>query len=510
MKHTIRVIAEHKTIELPCNGGQTIAQALLETPFALAQPCGGRGVCGKCRVQTQGALEAPDEAERRLLGAEAVCRGERLACRARIAGDCAVVLQNLGKAQIASGEAFATEHPNPYFHSWGAAVDIGTTTLALQLYNKEGFAGDAVSRNPQDVFGADVMSRIGAALDGKGADLQRTVVRRIEELLSALADERGITLTDIDALVLTGNTTMLYLLTGRNPKTLSRAPFEADCLFGEETNAREIGFSFPAACCLPRCASAFIGADITTALLASGMLERDGTSLLVDIGTNGEMALWHGGRLTCCATAAGPAFEGAEIACGCQGVSGAVDKVWPEGESLAVHTIGDEEPVGVCGSGVIDAVAALLEAKVLNETGRLEKPDMTAADGAPAVLLGGGVYLTQKDVRSVQLAKSAIHAGIDTLLHRSNLTPSDIDAFYIAGGFGSYIDLYSAARIGLFPPELVGAARVIGNAAETGAAMMLLDSTLQRYMLEQVDQTQIIDLSTDPYFMERYVDGMYF
>ncbi len=506
MKHTLRITTDHETLELSCQSGQTIAEALLNTPFAIAQPCGGRGVCGKCRVRAQGSLAAPDEPERKLLGEEALNSGERLACRARIAGDCDVLLQHQAQAQIVSGEAYANTNAEPYFRNWGAAVDIGTTTLALQLYNRKGLAEQAVSRNPQDAFGADVMSRIGAALSGEGLALRRTIVGKIEELLGSMALECGIAQSEIDAMVLTGNTTMLYLLTGRNPEALSRAPFAADCLFDEEIEATEIGFVHPAACYLPRCASAFVGADITTALLASGMLERDQTALLVDIGTNGEMALWHDNRLLCCATAAGPAFEGAEISCGCQGVRGAIDQVWPEDSALEVHTIGGAEPVGICGSGIIDAVSAMLETGRLDETGRVVQPD--AVNGEDAVMLAGNISLSQKDVRNVQLAKSAICAGIRTLLKRAQLETTQVDAFYIAGGFGSYIDLNSAARIGLFPPELLSAAHVIGNAAQTGAAMMLLDGSLQRRMAGPIEQAEVIDLSTDAYFMQQYIDGM--
>lgn len=509
MSFTISITVEGRTTQLPCEIGQTLSDALRSVPEAPAEPCGGRGACGKCRVLASGALEAPDAAERALLGEEAVQSGMRLACRARIAGDCGVTLQKQGTAQIAAGRAQALEHLEPFFKNWGAAVDIGTTTLAAQLYNGEGLKGDAVSKNPQDVFGADVMSRIGASLSGKGDALQRAIVRGIEELLEELAAKQGIRRDEIDAMVLTGNTTMLYLLTGRNPESLSHAPFEADCLFDERIDAKKMGFSFDCDCYLPKCIAAFVGADITTAMLASGMLHEDKTALLVDIGTNGEMALWHEGKLTCCATAAGPAFEGAQIGCGCAGISGAIDRVWTEQDRLGVHTIRNEAPVGICGSGIIDAVAALLASERIDETGRLEKPDMTV-DEAPAVRLADHVYLSQKDVRSVQLAKSAICAGILTLLHIAGLKTEQIDVFYIAGGFGSYIDLESAAAIGLFPKELVGAARVIGNAAETGASMMLRDRQLQQSLNGLLERAQTVDLAASPYFMEQYVDCMLF
>ena len=508
MSYTLRAQSGEQEIILSCEAGQTIAEALELGGIAQIQPCGARGVCGKCKISASGALEAPDQAEETVLGG-AIRQGMRLACRAKIAGDCSVTLQSQGTIQISSGEASKAGKGRPFYQKWGVAVDIGTTTLAAQLYHDGVFQGDAVAPNPQGAHGADVMSRIGASLAGQRETLQALVVHAIEAMVEELAAGKGIHPGDIDAMVLTGNTTMLYLLTGKNPETLSHAPFDADCLFGMQLDAREMGFSFSARCYLPRCIAAFVGADITTAMLASGMLNLPETALLVDIGTNGEMALWHDNQLVCCATAAGPAFEGAQISCGCHGIPGAVDHVWVENGKLSAHTIGETQPVGICGSGIIDAVAALLKTEAVDETGRLEEPD-AEHNGEPAARIAEGVFLTQKDVRSVQLAKSAICAGIRTLLHEAGLKPKDLTAFFIAGGFGSFIDLNSAAEIGLFPAELIGAARVIGNAAETGAAMMLQDSTLCESINSALDQAKAIDLSANSYFVNQYVEGMCF
>ena len=508
MSYTLRVQSAEQERVIPCEAGQTIAQALEQGGFAQIQPCGGRGVCGKCKLLASGSLEPPDQTEATTLG-DAAKQGARLACRAKISGDCSVTLQTQGSIRISSGMASRTGKGQPLYTRWGVAVDIGTTTLAAQLYHDGVFQGDAVSVNPQGAYGADVMTRIGAALAGEGDTLQKLVVGAIENMIIQITNHNGVQLSDIDAMVLTGNTTMLYLLTGRNPETLSHAPFAADCLFGETLDAKEIGFSFAARCYLPRCIAAFVGADITTAMLASGMLEQSATALLVDIGTNGEMALWHNHQLVCCATAAGPAFEGAEISCGCHGIPGAVDHVWVEDGSIRAHTIGEASPLGICGSGIIDALAALLATETVGETGKLEEPD-AEYHAEKAAKIAESVYLTQKDIRNVQLAKSAICAGIRTLLHEAGLKEKDLTAFYIAGGFGSFIDLNSAAAIGLFPAELVDVARVIGNAAETGAAMMLQDSTLQESIAGILDHANAIDLSSKRYFMDQYVEGMCF
>ncbi len=509
MKHVMCVITEDQTISLTCETGQTISDVLQLTEFAQTEPCGGRGTCGKCRVHAYGALEAPVDAETSLLEVAAIRQGLRLSCRAKITGDCTVTLQKQRAYHIVSGEEIQIADINPFFQKWGAAVDIGTTTLAAHLYSNDGFQGAAVANNPQGAYGADVMTRIGEALSGKKDQLQQAVVHGIEVLLDQLAQKRGIDRADIDAMVLTGNTTMLYLLTGKNPETLSHAPFAADCLFDEERSALEMGFSFSARCYLPRCIAAFVGADITTAMLSSGMLNQNKTALLVDIGTNGELALWHQGKLLCCATAAGPAFEGAQISCGCHGVTGAIDRVWFEDGKLGFHTIDESEPIGICGSGIIDAVAELRQKGAIDETGRLKEPDYKTDDGA-AARIGGPIYLTQKDIRNVQLAKSAICAGIHTLLNIAGVMVSQIQTFYIAGGFGSFIDLENAVVIGLFPPELAGVARVIGNAAETGAAMMLQDQALRQSINGILIHAKAIDLSANPYFMDQYVEGMMF
>ncbi|MEA4870664.1 MAG: ASKHA domain-containing protein [Christensenella sp.] len=508
MSYLLRAKDGGKETLIPCEAGQTIGEALKIGGIAQVQPCGGRGVCGKCKLIASGGLEPPDLAEEDTLGS-AIRQGMRLACRAKIAGDCSVTLQSQGTIQISSGTASLVSGVEPFYQNWGVAVDIGTTTLAAQLYHDGAFQGDAVAANPQSAYGADVMTRIGASLSGQRDALQKSVVCAIETMVEALTSGRGIRPDEIDAMVLTGNTTMLYLLTGRTPETLSHAPFAADCLFGEVLDAKEMGFSFSARCYLPRCIAAFVGADITTAMLASGMLGQSETALLVDIGTNGEMALWHDNQLVCCATAAGPAFEGAEISCGCHGIPGAVDHVWVENGTPSAHTIGEAPPVGICGSGIIDAVAALLRTGAVDETGRLAKPD-AERNGESAARVAEAVYLTQRDIRSVQLAKSAICAGIRTLLHEAGLKENDLTAFYIAGGFGSFIDLNSAAEIGLFPAELIGVARVIGNAAETGAAMMLQDCALHATIDGALDRAKAIDLSANSYFMNQYVEGMCF
>ena len=302
-------------------------------------------------------------------------------------------------------------------------------------------------------------------------------------------------------MVITGNTAMLYLLTATPPDALSRAPFIADRLFGELVPARGLGLDCDAQVYLVRCMSAFVGADITSALLASGICRQDDTRMLIDIGTNGEMAIRHNGRLYCCSTAAGPAFEGAGLSMGMPGEVGAIDHVTLDGDRLAAHVIGDASPRGICGSGIVDALACLMQTEQLDESGLIED-DPT--DIAPPV------SLTQKDIRMVQLAKSAIHAGLCTLVDNVSLDWDDIAGLSIAGGFGSYLNLESAAKIGLLVPELLDRTIVIGNAALGGASMLLLDKGLRGESEELARSSETVDLSSNPVFTRYYTEGMLF
>ena len=463
---------------LPFEGTPLLCDVLAAGGFDVQRPCGGRGRCGKCAVEVMGQISPPNEEERRL--------GIRLACQAVLLGDAEAVLpDSRAMEQIETG-VDELRAAMPMDGRIGAAVDIGTTTLAVRRYDLA--TGECVDsegmRNPQTAVAADVMGRIGAAMDGRLPQLRNQVCGAIRSLAGSA-----------DVMVVTGNTTMLYLLTGRDPKSLSFAPFEADCLF-DETIVLDSAQAW-----LPPCMNAFVGADITCAVLASGMCDRNEIALLCDVGTNGEIALWKDGALFVSSTAAGPAFEGAGISCGVSSVRGAIDRVWTEHDRVCVHTIGDAPAVGVCGSGLIDAVAAFLDTEQIDETGAME------ADALP---LAEGIMLTRADVRAVQLAKAAIAAGILTLMETAGVSPDEVSAVYIAGGFGSHLNVDSAARIGLIPPALAKRVKVLGNAALTGAARLLLDRREHDRAREIARRARHVALGGNPRFNERYMDQMFF
>ena len=493
----------------------TLLSDILQEAGGFKMPCGGQGHCGKCKVHATGALSAPDSVELKFLTEEELQNGVRLACRAIIEGPVETAFETQKNAQILLGGQETAVH-KPLFDKLGAAIDVGTTTLAAQLYDENGLLAQAGADNPQAVFGADVISRIEKSLAGEGAALANAIRQGIGELLKDLCEKAGRDAEQIDTLVITGNTAMLYLLTERDPECLSKAPFIADWLAGEWVEAKELNLPCKEArVWLPHCMSAFVGADITTALLANDIRHGEDLRMLVDIGTNGEITLWKRGELFCCSTAAGPAFEGAGLSMGMQGEEGAISHVQladeadltdgvmkiDETSGFAVQIIGQAEARGICGSGVIDAVRCLLESEVMDETGFLEDDEAVIADS---------VVMTQEDIRKVQLAKSAICAGMEAMLNKAELEMEELDELLIAGGFGSFLNLDSARYIGLLPRRKPVKTTVCGNAALKGAAELLLNADTVEESRQIAASAQPLNLATDPFFIDCYMEGMLF
>ena len=415
-----------------------------------------------------------------------------------------------------------------------AACDIGTTTVVCYLIDKE--TGQIISTrsgaNPQRSFGADVLSRIDAAARADDNDkangglqmMQTQIVSLLNGWISDMLMECG--RTKVCLFSVAGNTVMCHLLMGISPEKLGRAPFMPDEYFGRAFNPLDIGLENCQTMIIFPAVSGFVGGDIT-----AGMMETvncNELTLYLDIGTNGEMALGKGNRYVCCATAAGPAFEGAQIEQGMPASKGAVDKVWLEGRRIKYSVIGNDRPVGLCGSGLIDALAVLLKAGIIDENGTIlsgqELPilfrsyvfeveaEETAQSTEPslAVHIAPGVYITQEDIRKLQLAKGAIAAGIEVLFKEYGCTPCNIDVLTFAGGFGNYIDKASAAAIGLFPQELLDKAKEVGNAAGNGAVSAALSQEAWKRALDISGDMRYIELASYPHFNEMYVEHMNF
>lgn len=487
---TLTIHCGPQTTKVDFTAPQPLSLVLASAGASIAQPCGGRGVCGKCAVALFGDVSAPNSAEQK--------SAVRLSCQAVLLGDAEVTLPSiLPMQQIEGGSAASIPPVSPMEGRYGAAIDIGTTTIALLLYDLTTgrCVGASNMLNPQTCVAADVIGRIDAALHGKADSLRGQVESSLQTLLAAACAQAGIHANEVASLVVTGNTTMLYLLTGRDPYSLSRAPFTADHLFGYE------GVILNRAAYLPGCLHAFVGADTTCALLSSGMLHRTETSLLCDVGTNGELALLHHGKLYIASTAAGPAFEGAGISCGCTSIPGAIERVDLVNGTLHCHTIGGGKAVGICGSGLLDAVAAALDLGLLDETGYIEDD---------CIDLRNGVHLVQSDIRAVQLAKAATYAGIMSLLKAAHCSPDEVSTLYLAGGFGSHLNIRSATRIGLIPRVLASRVQVIGNAALDGAAHLLMDTTLRDRIADMQRYATHIRLDGNPAFAELYIESMMF
>lgn len=392
----------------------------------------------------------------------------------------------------------------------GAAVDIGSTTLAAALIDMaSGKTLKTASRvNPQIAFGLDVVSRIQYATEHEdGTEKQRAaIVKAVNELIAELGES-------VERIAIAGNTTMLCLFTGLNPAPLGHTPFTPPSLFGETFKASELGLDFgDIPVYLAPSVSAFVGADITAGIYATAMREN-APSLLIDIGTNGEIALAANGKLYTTATAAGPALEGAELSNGMGGTKGAISEVVLREGAFACTVLGGGEPRGICGSGIVDAVAALIDTEILDPTGRL---DMELAEQAgiaaeeDGVVLMGSIGITGEDIRKIQLAKAAICAGIHALAAQAGVKFEDIKAAYIAGGFGNYLRLSSALKIGLMPPELEGKLIPSKNTSLTGAIMALCSSEAEDAMKALAAEAFATDLATDEVFMDMYIECMMF
>lgn len=487
---TIHIGSETRRISF--DAPKPLEHVLLEEGIHQPHPCGGRGTCKKCVVRLEGNVSTPNALEEKT--------GTRLSCQVVLLGDCEVWLNSSeGDMRIELGGDIVSSSFSPLGKKLGAAVDIGTTTVALCLFDLSNAQAlsTATAVNPQTRVSADVIGRISAALHGQGKMLQAMIQETVLNLLDEACASAGKNRRDVDAMVITGNTTMLYLLTGRNPESLSHAPFEADCLFDHVITHDGMTIY------LPPCMNAFVGADITCAALSCGLCEGDGTSLLCDVGTNGELALYKDGALHVTSTAAGPAFEGAGISCGMGSFPGAIDSVGIQDGELLIHTIGQKPAVGVCGSGLIDAVNAFLDLALIDETGYVDTED-------DLLHLTDGVALTAQDIRAVQLCKAAIAAGIDTLLSVTNTPASDIARIDLAGGFGSHLNLTSAAGIGLFPEEFVPRVRISGNAALAGAARILLSKEDMIAARRIASISRHVNLGGNPLFNSLYMEHMMF
>lgn len=391
----------------------------------------------------------------------------------------------------------------------GVAVDIGTTTVAVYFLNLLDYTQlDVISfRNPLSIYGADVITRIEKVISDLSmlSKMQAILIESINKSIAQFCNTNNTQAKEIQILVFTGNTTMLHFATGLNPSGIANAPFQAQSYFDEYYTAQELGVNAAdgALVYFPPCISSYVGADITCGIALTITEDFPENTLFIDVGTNGEMGLSYDNKFLFCSTAAGPAFEGANIKCGMPGIDGAIHSVFFNEEGkISYATIADKKPCGICGSGLIDAVAILLENGDLDETGYLEEKFMLSE--------AENVYLDGKDIREIQLAKTAICAGIHTLLHEAKLSLKEVDRLVLAGGFGSYIKPQSACRIGLLPQELEHKIVFGGNTAGMGAIGYLFSKTIRERIRDIPKRSRYIELSQNSVFSNEFMNRMFF
>ncbi|MFX4261115.1 ASKHA domain-containing protein [Pelotomaculum propionicicum] len=438
---------------------------------------------------------------------------------------------------VLAGDTIVTVEPgNTTGRMYGIALDIGTTTLAgylLDLDSGEVLAV-SVSSNPQSVYGADIISRIYHAANNYDGliQLQDLVLGAVNSIISCLLQETDVNKEEIYELVVVGNTTMSHLFLGIDPANLAPAPFIPAFNRAVELPSSELGLDLlpeSRVLVLPNIAG-FVGSDTVGMMLAARIDQREGTCLAVDIGTNGEVVLASRGRVLICSSAAGPAFEGSHIRHGMRAVDGAIESVVISND-VRLGTIGGLPPRGICGSGLIDAVAEMLKAGIIDETGRftdpekdrcklnlllqnrlVKKDDCTEFILAPRDISGTGydIVITQRDIKELQLAKAAIHAGIQVLLREMGLDAENITEILLAGAFGNHVRKDSALAIGLLPPVSLHRILPIGNAAGEGAVLSLLSRTERKRALALCQKAEHVDLSARADFYERFIDALRF
>jgi len=466
----------------------TVLCAAQQLGLELAAPCGGNGTCGKCRVKIDGK--------------------EVLACRTQVTGDMTVQLPGRTETNILTFGQTTDLVVDPIQPGYLLAFDIGTTTVVCYLLSPDGRELAVESMlNPQASYGADVISRIQCALTGAEDSLTQAIRGGMSQLIAKCCDTAGIGASEIAVISVVGNPCMQQLFLGISPANLATVPFEP-VLISAATEPAETVF--------PECGNAvlltvpdisgYVGADTVACVLASKLYEAEQTTLMVDIGTNGEMVLSHKGWMAACSTAAGPALEGANITCGMRGSIGAIDHVWVENGQFRCSVIGNTEPAGICGSGIIDAIAVALEQKLVNQRGRIQTTG--ERDGQRILVLSDSVYLTQTDIRQIQMAKGAIAAGIHLLCAHLGITPAEIQNVILAGAFGSFLNPENACRIELLPKELSGRITVAGNLAGVGAKMMAMSQAQFALAEELCKRIAFLELADLPAFEKTFAQYM--
>lgn len=517
------------------NQPKSLLRILQEKNEYISAPCNGNGTCGKCVVRYKIGATEPSVRDREIFSEKQLEEGYRLACQSYPTGVYEIeipqkeeeieVLSGWEEKKETLGECRKAENSTHGRNcaerseqaGYGICIDIGTTTLAAVLVDltAQEECQTAVSVNHQRAYGSDVLSRIAASNGGKKWEIQRCIRQDLQKLIRELLQKEKITEQQIQRIVIAGNTTMCHLLRGFSCETLGVAPFlPVDLSWMEGSAADFLGMKEldTKVVILPGI-SAFVGADIMAGIAKMNMHRSEGYHLLLDIGTNGEMVLGNCRHMYVTSTSAGPAFEGGNISCGMASIPGVISHVFMEetgkaGFQVIGETDGEnkkQQAIGICGTGMIDLAYELREHQMIDEHGTYL--DLYFDTGYE---LAKKVKFTQNDIRELQMAKAAIRAGVDILVKKAGITFDEVDDCYLAGGFGTKIDIKKAAGIGLIPKELEMKTIPAGNTVLAGTKEVLL-GRISKEELEKIQtMADVINLAEENDFEELYLSYMDF
>lgn len=476
MRVTFRILDDKHRVksERTCTISEQVsfASLLREQGCSVNYPCGGNGTCGKCKVRFQEGAPIPTTEEMRLLSAEEIEEGCRLACRTMVTSDCVIEIPE-SESRI---QSVGIEQGERTKGRCGVAIDLGTTTIAYALVNLDSkeVMDTRIEENPQRRFGADVMSRMQQANSGALETLQSCVVETLTSTVKSLCKN----FAEPERVVISGNTTMCHLLLGYSCERLAVAPFVP-----VSTEQQEFVIDGVTVTILPGI-SAFVGGDIVSGVCSLDFASDKQPKLLLDLGTNAEMVLWTGERFFATSASAGPALEGGNISCGCASVPGAICDVVIAGKKNQIKTIAGVPAVGICGSGLLAAMSGLMRNRLMDEDGILQEEFFEKGYPLSAPQSKVNVVITQEDIRNFQVAKSAIATGIECLLQQAQMDADTPMQVYLAGGLGVHMSVEAAVCVGLFPSVCKESCLAAGNTSLQGAIQYLCNPKQTKKRME--------------------------
>ncbi len=499
MKCKVEILPSGKIYDV--ESGTSLHDVLKESEIEF--PCGGKGTCGKCKVRLIKGDIYTDEKHKRMLEKMGLSDEWRLACHSKVHTDITIEAEE-SEMRIQSDDNLFKFKPEK---GYGIAVDLGSTTIVAQLIDlSNGKIIDSRSTvNPQSHYGADIISRISFAMESEeNAETLMWIVRNhIGSEISNMINDSNIK-DNVKIIVIAGNTVMHHLFSGINVSPLAVAPFESPNNDTQIFTASSLKWDLPETCrieFLPNL-SHFVGSDILCGIQACDMQSNDGCSLLVDLGTNGEIALVNNNKIICTSTAAGPAFEGINISCGMRATSGAIYAVDWANDQYSVKTVNNTQARGLCGSGLVEAIHSLFVSKRIDSTG-------TVTDNSEYIDITENVKLTIADIREFQLAKAALAAGIFMILKKNDIKPEDVNSVYITGGLGNYLNIEKIKQLGLFNEFDDENIHKISNASLAGCRELLFE--YNRANIEKIkDNCSFCALESYSDFQEVYCDNLFF